>query len=59
VLDVSNLALNVIFLLEALIKCFALSFEAYVKDPLNKVRQAGASTRKHSSLAAHQERILS
>ena len=37
VIDVANLILNIIFTVEFLLKAFALSLEAYIKDPLNRV----------------------
>lgn len=37
ILDVANLVLNIVFLFEFLLKAFALSLEAYIKDPLNRI----------------------
>jgi hypothetical protein len=36
-LDLVNLALNLVFTGEFLLKAFALSFESYLKDPLNRL----------------------
>ena len=36
-LNLTNLGLNVVFTLELLVKSFALSFQSYLKDPLNRI----------------------